>query len=306
MEKTYKQKKSCRSPHIKSPSEIKNILVVFTLGLSLTACAHKPSQGDSHEVLAGLKSMAGPQEVKLELKSEAGRIVKVKHYSMAYIQNQESEQVTRDRQEAVDFLVEMNHLPSSEGHLSYTVTTTKKDGAPRLEDMGFPELGEKIDFEVTANGLVKKAGGHRPGSIFFVSPLPLPTTALEVGDTWEIKEMWYGDGGLPFQLEGVGILKQFFSCHSKLCAHIEISAQVMAPQVISPFAKFNSQIDGHVLLSVEKGEVLWSQLNTQERLTFEGGGTNINSCMVSVLTEPKDWSISITDKQRICQPQPNS
>ena len=230
--------------------------------------------------------------VRIELKGGLGQEDLTRYYSHSRIHNFEEDQMVRARDEIVDFKVKekVTNVDPKTGRLTINTTTVAKDGVVDLHDLAFPEMGEEIEYIFSRQGQVFKAGDYPEDSVFFVPPVPLPKTEVVVGDTWTLDHGWVGmKNGIPLGVHLVGILKNIFQCGTGRCADVEVSGQVEVIGVSPAKAQFVSTIWGHLLISVERGTVIWSEVRSKERMNVPGARTEVLSCMVASLEAPKEW-----------------
>ncbi len=256
--------------------------------------------------LAGCSTLGQAQKnnslraVTIELKAKSGAHFDTRFYSHAYIRTYADQQLVREKHEAVDFTTRTSIEDSRDKVLRYKMSTYIKDGAASLHELAFPELNETIEYIVRANGEVLKAGAYPPDSLFFVPALPIPKTAVQVGDTWVMEHSWLSaNEGIPLRLEIVGILKNLVSCEgTKTCADIEVSGSVklgVPPTAVG--AKFGSRIWGRMLFGLERGDVIWSEVRSEEEMATKGERILIQSCMVSEIKTAEKYKTKLN-----CEP----
>ncbi len=247
--------------------------------------------------LFGLSSLVGcatlggpsgslPKAVEIRFKGKAGETTETRYFSNSHILSYEAQQLLRDRTEGVDFSVNSHVSKFDEKGkiLSFELRTIRKDGTVALHDLAFPELNEEIDYVVRSTGEVLHAGRYLTQSLFYVPAMPIPAGPVEVGDTWTMDHTWLSaKDAIPMKLEVVGILKDIVVCEKvKICADIEISGHVglvAAPTVAG--AHFESRLWGRMLFSIERGDVIWSEMRSDENMTMPGDRMAVTSCMVS-------------------------
>jgi hypothetical protein len=246
------------------------------------------------------QGIAGP--IRLELKLTPGRVEKSKFESVVQTRRFEKGQLLAERVETTDFATKLTHVSSQgpTGPFLYRAKTISKDGMAELHDLAFPELGESIDLLVSPQGDVLSAGIYPKESIFYVPSLSLPTTPVQVGDTWSLQRRWYSlKGGLPMQFDIVSIFKNVFACGKSVCAEIEVSGTVgvapadpKAPAQLTSVASMVSDLRGRYLFDVQSGTVLWSHILNTERLVSGDWKIDVRSCIVEALDEPaaEKWS----------------
>jgi hypothetical protein len=242
--------------------------------LVLAACA-------SQSTRSGL-----PSAVVLEFRGKPGETTDTRYYSNAHISTYEGPQLIRDRLEGVDFTV-ASHVSEFEPVgklLKFEVRTTRKDGSVDLHDLAFPELNEEIEYVIRSNGEVLKAGRFPPQSLFYVPSMPIPKGAVAVGDTWTMSHVWYSaHDAVPLQLDVVGILKEIMPCEGgKVCADVEVSGHVnLVNRPTTIGSKFESRLWGRLLFSLERGDVIWSEMRSEEEFGVPGQRMAVRSCMLS-------------------------
>lgn len=233
---------------------------------------------------------AGP--VSLALKAEVGQEDVTRYYSHSRIKNFESVQLVRERDEMVEFRVreKVAKIDPGTGNLTIKVETVQKDGTVDLHDMAFPEKGEEIEYVMSRRGEVLRAGEYPPDSVFYVPPIPLPKEPVEIGDTWTLDHAWIGlKSAIPLGVHMVAILKDIRSCGKGRCADVEVSGNVEVIGAAPQKAQFSSVLWGRMLMSVERGTVIWSEIRSREKMTIPNERTDVLSCMVAELESPKDW-----------------
>lgn len=225
-------------------------------------------------------------KVHIELKGRTGETTDTRYFSNSKIRSYSESQLLRDREEAVDFTVRTHvedYNPQSK-ILKFTLKTIAKDGTSELHDLAFPEKNESIQMVIRGDGTVLKAGAYDPHGLFYVPQMPVPSEDVAVGDTWTMEHTWTSArDGVPLKIEVVGILKDVVNClEGKTCADIEVSGHVnlaVAPDVQG--ARFNSRVWGRMLFALERGEVIWSEMRSEEEMVIQGERLSVLSCMVS-------------------------
>ena len=269
---------------------MKTIILSLVFGIALSGCA-TGGGGTSTGPKEGM-----PKAIPLEFKGKAGETTQTRYFSNAHILTFEDGQLVRDRTEGVDFTVSshVSEVLPAQKILKFEVKTIAKDGTVDLHDLAFPELQEQIDYVIRSNGEVLQAGRLPPQSLFYVPAMPIPKGKVEVGDTWIMQHTWYSSkDGIPLSLEVVAILKGIVPCEGKgVCADIEISGHVtLVAQPVAMGSRFNSRLWGRLLFSLDRGDVLWSDMRSSEEMGIKGNHMKVNSCMVSEMKLAGDWRI---------------
>lgn len=251
---------------------MKNILLLSILALLLTACMSAPK---------------GPQ--KLELKSPQETSFTA-YRSVSLSKEYAGEQLIREKEEAVDFMVQAKPVEKKTDNVTVAVelSTVEKNGLLSLHDYGFPEEKEAIEFHYTPHGEVLKAGSFNKRSLFYVPPLPLPSQPVEKGDTWVLNHVWVSASGLELKLNVIGIHKGYKSCgEASPCVRMEVSGSVAPASDRVVGMELSSQVSGELLFSIPKGEVHSSEVRSIETLVFPNRKIESKSCMVSVPLKEK-------------------
>lgn len=230
-------------------------------------------------------SPASDQAVRIELKGKPGTSAETRYYSHANVKTYSDRQLLRDKQEIVDFttVTKIKAYDPAEKVVSFSVRTVEKDGMVELHNLAFPEKFEEIDYMVRTSGVVMKAGEYPPQSLFFVPSLPVPAEEVRVGDTWTMEHTWYSSrDAIPLKLDVVGILKALVPCGGKICADIEVSGGVrLVNAATASGAQFESRVWGRILYSPERGDIIWSEMRSQEEMSAGSDKFTVLSCMVS-------------------------
>lgn len=275
-------------------------LVLLFLALSQISCSTMRQSSDL------------PRSVRIELKGKPGSVSETRYYSNANVKSYSQQQLLRDKQEIVDFtvLTSIVAFDAQKNILSFKVKTIAKDGTVELHNLAFPEKNEEIDYQVTSLGQVLKAGAHPPHSLFFVPALPLPKDEVEIGDTWSMQHSWLSaQEGIPLSLEIIGILKGLMPCEGdKVCADIELSGHVKLAKTPSVRgSRFSSRLTGRMLFALERGDILWSEMRSEEEMLVQGERLSVLSCMVSELKLGLKYKskLECTPQQTTVSPPPS-
>lgn len=266
--------KICRlTKWFKSP-----VIEAAIVAFAATGCAHTPV----------MKEVALKGPVSLRLKAEPVQIAKSFYHSESDTHEYENDQKVKDSQELVDFSIQTEIMSVGEKSFVQRVEAVSKDGLVDLHSFAFPEVGQQIDFEYTYTGDVLKAGGYSPNSLYFVPPISLPDHPVSIGDTWAMTHSWRSrDGGIPLRMDMATIFKRVVSCAPfGQCADLELSGRVIVEgKKINPTAQFSSQIWGRVLFSIDRGDVIWSEVRSDENVRHDKSKTEVVSCMGSIMKE---------------------
>lgn len=289
--------------------------VFFLVGCLLAGgCAHGPKSAEQaleamRPNAEGLKPVKLKEPVTLRLKAEMGRTEKVSYTHRAVSNSYEDNQLRHKKEDALDFTSQAETLKvepaDANGVSKFTqaLTILKKDGNADLHDFAMPDLGERLEVTADSLGHIFKSGDYPPNSIFYVSPMSLPEKPVSVGDTWTMQAAWLSlEDMVPYQLDMVSILKGFFACGNDTCADIEISGQVtFQGPLLQSSLQFKSQWQGRTYFAMNAGTVIWSRVDSDERLVSEKVRRDVNSCLEAVLVEPQNEALQGLKGSR-CEP----
>jgi hypothetical protein len=269
-------------------------LSVGVVCLTLIHCSNMRKSGGA----------AGGRTVEIALKGAEGDKSETRYYSSSRTLTYNGEQLVRDKTESVDFTINTNYTfyDPKTSVLKFRVTTTRKDGKVELHDLAFPELRETIDYVVVGKtGQVIQAGAYPPQGIFYVPSIPIPKEPVAVGDTWTMEHTWLSaTDSIPLKLEIVGILKDIVSCEGgKTCADIELSGGVELDKgIIAKGTSFQSKLWGRMLFSIDRGDVIWSEMRSNESMNVPGERFAITSCTRSETRVAKEFKTKLD-----CEPK---
>ncbi len=221
------------------------------------------------------------------------------YFTLTQLRTFESSQLIREKSTSGRFSVETTHLapkptqpevsevlntamvPALESIVRHRLRTLSKEGRIDLNNLGFPELNEELDYSFSPQAEVLQVGDHPPTSHFYVPPIPLPDRPVSTGDTWEISHGWMAPGGLPLILRVAGIFTRLVRCPDfGWCADIDISGDLEIPQIDTEQLIFKSLIQGRMLFAVEDGLLLWSEVHSQEEVLTSDDHQQTLSCLV--------------------------
>ncbi len=273
--------------------------------LILSACATQPRPGD-------LKIQLNENPVKLQLNPLVGARDVTRYASRSVTKSFIEGQIRHKISESVDFSVETKvlHVDAANSVGTYLVSTLEKNGKAEMADFALPEPGDPIELVLTARAKVLRAGNMPPGTLFYVPPIALPDHDVKVGDTWPFEAEWMSlNSGLTLRMEIVSTLKSWRDCGAAgTCAEVEISGGVTVPGAAtnvaeSPSVRFTSEIRGRMLLSVNKGTVLFSIVRVDENVVTAKESSEASSCMLAYVSEPPTDGIKIKKGSENCDPQ---
>jgi hypothetical protein len=271
------------------------IFFIFLAAVAFIGCASQPKP-------ESLKVLPDQGPVSLQIRPSPGFEDVTDYKSRTVTKTFVNGEITRKISEAVDFTVntKVTSVSADGSSATYKLSTLKKDGKSDLSDFAMPEVGESFDLILSKMGEVVKAGEFPPGTIYYVPPVSLPKYEVKIGDSWPFVAEWISlKSGVALKMELVSILKNLRDCGlAGACAEVEVSGDVsiVGAKVnnISPTSmddkdlkiRFRSEISGRLLLSVARGQVLYSILRSDENLSGEKESVQVSSCMLTYVTEP--------------------
>lgn len=241
--------------------------------------------------------------VELRLKAEMGKTERVKYLHRAFANSYEDRQLRHQQEESLTFESQSETLKSGPtgtpglDQFTQVMTVTSKDGTANLHDFAMPEPGESLEVTADSRGRILRSGDYPPNSIFYVPPVSLPDHPVSIGDTWTMQSAWLSlEEMVPYQLDMVSILKGFYKCGTDTCAEIEISGDVGFQGPINQTMRFNSNWKGRMFFALNAGTVVWSRVDSEERLVADNVRRDVDSCLESVLQAPEGLRIPGLEK----------
>ncbi len=251
-------------------------------------------------------AQASDKEYEIKLAAVVGRKEVSEHYSKSFIKSYSEDQISRERQESVEFDTESDtiKMDNEKGFIHTLVKTTRKEGSGELHDMAFPELNERLEMVFDKNAQVVFVSGFPESSVFYVPPISLPEQKVKIGDTWEMQKSWVSlKNSIPLTINMITILKNVFSCDKDdLCADLEVSGDVGIIATLNANANYQSELKGRILYSLKRGTVVWSLVKSEESMSVDSEKVSVKSCMISFLKEPKEEKPSFA-KEADCDPK---
>lgn len=263
---------------------MRNVLLCLVF-FTLTGCATKSEKSDTPTAKA--EPTLGLYE--LRLKGHVGDSARTVYHSNSSVEDFEQKQKVRDHQEILDFVVSTEVVEARDNQITVRTKTVDKDGTGSLHDFAFPEPGEMIDFVYSSEAQVLRAEPFPRPSIFYLPPVSLPNRDVKVGDTWTMDHAWISSNeGLPLNLNLVTIFKDVVKCGPfGRCAELEVSGQVeVANESLQKIIRFDSRLWGRLLFSIDKGDVIWSEVRSQDLFKAKDNETRVLSCMISRMQSP--------------------
>lgn len=247
------------------------------------------------------------EQVNLKFSPEKGSVETQKYTYNTELKYYDDVQLVREKQHGVEFVTEAKVIDVSpdSAKIKTTLSTISKVGTMGLQSMGFPELNQVLSYEFDNKYQVLSVSKQRQGSVFYVPPLPLPKSAVNVGETWQTQYHWIGDNQIPLSLDVVGILKQVYNCPNGVgaCSEIEVSGRVYIPKEVTTNLKINSNLRGKYLVENSTGSILWSHVRSEETFVADGSRINSVSCIATVRSKPKVDFISLNVDKFDCDPK---
>jgi hypothetical protein len=292
---------------------IKSVIVLITCSAAVAAssgCAHSNRRANTEQRpnVESLKPAEMKGAVTLRLKAEMGRTEKVSYTHRSTSKAYEDQALRHEKQEALDFISQAETLkvgtPDEKGVSVFTqaLTILKKEGSADLHDFAMPEMDERLEITADSLGKILKSGDYPPNSVFYVSPISLPSNPVGVGDTWTMEASWLSlEEMIPYQLQMLSILKGFWKCGSDTCAEIEISGDVGFQGPLQAAMNFKSSWKGRIFFAIDAGTVIWSRTDSEERLIADKVRRDVDSCLEATLIEPAALKLEGLKGQR-CEP----
>jgi hypothetical protein len=286
---------------LKSVSSLISCLASSAVWLS--GCATQPPKAalqpraELADVLSRLKPVSGLQPAQLRLKADLNKTEKVEYAHAMSSRSYDNNQLRAQKDERFQFTSQAETLAvddhATDGRFTQLITVLQKDGDVDLHDFALPDLGEKLEVIADSRGRILKAGEYPNNSIFYVPPISLPENAVSVGDTWQTQSAWLSLSEMvPYQLDMVSILKALWHCGSDTCAEIELSGEVRFQGALSKALSFQSTWRGRMLFDIERGTVVWSRTDSDERFLSDQLRRDVSSCLEAVLIEPREWAVA--------------
>ena len=271
------------------------VLTAAIAGLS--ACAHGNGGDSDSAMIAPSKSLTVLQvdhPIELRLKADPKHVEKVAYYSRTSSESFEDNQVRHQKNDSLEFTSQAETLradPSSD-RFTQVLSIVSKDGAGDLHDYAMPEQGERLEVTADSRGRILRAGDYPTSSIFYVSPVSLPSGPVSQGDTWTMVANWVSlEESVPYRLDMVSILKGFWNCGKDRCAQIEVSGEVGIDGMANQAMSFKSVWRGMLYFDIDAGTVVWSRVDSDEQFAAGNVRRNVTSCLEAALTEPTDEKI---------------
>ena len=272
---------------------ILKMLLLFISGLGLISCSLSRLMPQSETDGA----------ISLSFEGIAGHKDNYAIHSQTLVENVSPDKLLHQKIEMVEFDVntQIAKIDKKNSTVAVDTKTIKKEGSLSLHDMAYPELDETIQFVFDSQGRVIQAGKHNPGTIFFVSPLPLPDHRVKVGDTWVYKTEWVTlESQMPMKLELVMILKKVIKCFgNENCAEIEWSGKVFPDEIKMPIV---SKISGYTLYRPKTGSQIWTWSRNEETLELQGVKMKVSTCIQSILKSEKSKLNPFANQAPVCDP----
>lgn len=272
-------------------SGIRQIVKLITLCLLATqvGCAHKAKVETPIQPPPPLK---GP--LVLELKAAPGRKEIAAQCSEATTSFSEKGALRRKRIESVDFksltknkgIVEENGLKG----ISQELKVIEKKGNVNLRDLAYPEEGETLDFILTPQGQVLKAGDYPKNSLYYVPSIPLPEHPVDIGNRWDKVSKWRSlNNDIELTATLHSELMGFKPCGNHNCAVVKVFGQIEMPKAITKTNKFSHLVEGQYLFEPESGILVWAEFTSREKLIQGSETLDVVSSLRSSLLEPAGY-----------------
>ncbi len=246
------------------------LFILLTSVLFFIACSTTRSKIPFYEQ-EGL-----PLDFKIE-----GVVGKQEHviYSASNTQTFQNDQILREQSEIVEFKTVTDTTAIAQDSISQTVTTVSKDGPIDLLAMGYPEVGESLDYIIAKDGDVIKAGKYPLKSLFYIPQLPFPKKPILKGETWTYTTDWVSDETLSLlSLTIVLVLKDIKECMDTLCVDVQYSGHIQQPKDSNIKIPFKSSLKGTMTYNLKMGQIIYGLQTNQEEIKIEGARVQATSC----------------------------
>jgi hypothetical protein len=261
------------------------ILLVMIVSLS---CATKGVNPNSEP---SVKAEPLKYPVILVFRGEKGREEFNVNCSLSVTEASENSDILRKRYENLDFKTKtVTKKILQNGDLIQDISTIQRDGPGSLHDLAYPEEGETIEMEIDSFGNVVKAGNYPKNSLFYLPSIPLPTHPVKLNEEWISTSHWQSDTTgialtVSLKLKVIGEKP----CGEHICANVDVTGDVLAPQPKSSKQRFKHHITGRFLFDVKSGLVPWSEFGSDEQLLGEGAKLAVHSKLRSELVQPPGY-----------------
>lgn len=198
-------------------------------------------------------------------------------FSSSHIQTYSNNQILHERIESVEFKTVTETRPRNETSFFMTIKTLSKDGPTPLSEMAYPEVGEQIQYIISNDSSILKAGEFPKQSLYFIPQLPLPNKVLNPGQTWTYEHIWVSsDIAAPLKLEIVFILKNILDCEQSQCISLEYSGKIS--QIEKSTIPLKSSLKGTMIYDLKNSQIVQSYQINEEELSVEGTRVVGKSC----------------------------
>lgn len=179
--------------------------------------------------------------------------------------------VDKKYKNSVEFKIDRRTINVNEnGDIQFRIVTTDKVGNIELKDLAYPEPGQELYEMIDKYGKQLVVKDMPIGSIYYVSRIALPKTAVKVNDTWSYKTRWISEAtGWPFEIQLNSKLKEWADCDGLMCALITFEGSVILPDDFPLKATLSSKLKGEFYYSPVSHEVLWGETFGEEDFFIE-------------------------------------
>ncbi|PIT99005.1 MAG: hypothetical protein COT74_12230 [Bdellovibrionales bacterium CG10_big_fil_rev_8_21_14_0_10_45_34] len=265
-----------------------SLFCLVILLLAFTGC----TSGQKH-----VDMIEGDSPLNIRFKPQVGQkeVTDYKYHSLTRTTNKG--QVNFEREEDLTFSVQAEVLSErTESEITvydYAMETLRKDGQENLNNMAFPELGEKIVWTLNDRTQVLKVANKLPGSIFYVPLIPIPDKPIKVGDTWESLYHWNASNSqLKMVLELTTLLKSHFRCQkSHECIELQYSGEVNPSEARLVGVGMKSVLEGTMVYDLTASAIVMSKTNNSEEIAQDSSSVEVKSCIVSTIQSISDYSL---------------
>lgn len=222
------------------------------------------------------------QVYELRMRGDVGRKEVTEYISKSLEQKYVNTGVMREQESTTKFSVSSTlfEVSKEKNYLRYAVESLSHEGAYPLVDLAFPEVGQPMEFILSSEGKVLKAGEYPVSSAFYVAPIPLPAKPVAVGDSWNFSSEWVNiSSGVPFIIHLTVIFKDIEKCGNQNCAHLEISGNVALNVKSTATSPLASEVSGHMNFGLTSGSLVSGEVRTSDKIQMNDELTIVSSCL---------------------------
>lgn len=228
------------------------------------------------------KTKEGEWSGRMTPRSEQLEATRYQYQSVDLFFNQEG--LVRERTENADFVVLTRYIEYDKDKDRWQAVsmTSQKEGPVELNDLGFPEKNERIEYTLDSRGRVYKAGKHEPQSLFFIPAFPYPMKSVAPKTSWDYEHDWITKKGLPMKLKVKATLLDKETCYKSkgTCWKVDLKGEVVPPAELGQ-KNFKSIFKGQCWIDENTGFVVQSWTSSYESIQSDADKIEVSSCLAS-------------------------